>query len=155
QGIVYVELKEDVLQIDELFQVYNLGAVTWVPSDVVVDLPRGFKAFTAQKEMSDTGFDEVDKRGARLRGTFAPGQHEMHFRYQVPYDPQHAVDLSMSLPPRVARMRVITEAAKGMTLEVADFPPPVADHNQRGQRVLITERQMRAGQAPMARLKVT
>src|SRR5262249_21646926 len=82
-GIVYMELNDDVIQFDELYRVYNVGAVTWVPSDVVITLPRGFKAFSAQKEMSDTGWDEVPGRGAKLRGTFSPGQHETHFRYQV------------------------------------------------------------------------
>jgi hypothetical protein len=154
-GIIYVEIKDDVLQFDELFKVYNLGPVTWVPGDVVIELPRGFKAFNAQKVMGDTGFDEVEHRGARLRGTFSPGTHEAAFRYQVPYEPGDAASLSFTLPPHVARMRVITEAARGMTLRVADFPNAEADRNQRGQRVLFTERQLRAGQSPMSRLEVT
>ena len=154
QGIVYIELKDDVLQFDELFQVYNLGAVTWVPSDVVLALPAGWKAFSAQKEMSDTGFDEVAGQGARMRGTFSPGQHSTHFRYQVPYNGDESAELSLSLPPRVARMRVIAEAAKGMTLRVNDFPPAQPDRNQQGQRVLLTERQLRSGDKPLSRVRV-
>jgi hypothetical protein len=153
-GIVYMELKDDVIQLDELFRIYNLGAVTWVPTDVVVTLPHGFKAFNAQKEMSDAGWDEVPGKGAKLHGTFSPGQHETHFRYQIPYDGDEAVELSTTLPPRVARMRVMAEASKGMTLQVRDFPSSISDRNQAGQRILLTERQARSGEAPVSDVRI-
>jgi hypothetical protein len=155
QGIVYLELKDDVVQIDEIFEVYNLGATSWVPSNVVIDLPRGFKAFNAQRDMSDTGFDVVAERGAKMRGTFAPGQHQVQFRYQIPYEGAESAKIALSLPPRVIRMRVIAEASKTMTLRVDDFPNAVSDANQRGTRVLLTERQARPGDAPMTRLAIT
>jgi hypothetical protein len=154
-GIVYMELRDDVVQFDELFRVYNVGGVTWVPSDVVITLPPGFKAFLAQKEMSDAGWEEVPGRGARLRGTFGPGSHETHFRYQVPYGGDESVDFSTSLPPHVARMRVMAEASKGMTLHVNDFPSSVSDRNPAGQRILLTERQLRAGEQPSSELRMT
>jgi hypothetical protein len=153
-GIVYMELRDDVIQFDELFRIYNLGAITWVPSDVVIKLPPGAKGFTAQKEMSDAGWDEAPG-GAKLRGTFGPGQHETHFRYQIPYSGEQAVDFTTSLPPHVARMRVMAEASKGMTLQVADFPAAISDRNQTGQRILLTERQIRAGESPPSQLRVT
>jgi hypothetical protein len=155
QGIAYFELKDDVVQVDELFQVFNMGTTTWVPSNVVIDLPRGFKGFNAQRDMSDAGFDVVADRGAKLRGTFGPGQHEVQFRYQIPYEGEESVKLALSLPPRVIRMRVIAEASKTMTLRVDDFPTAVSDANQRGQRVLLTERQARPGEAPLNRVTVT
>jgi hypothetical protein len=155
QGIVYLELKDDVVQVDELFEVFNLGATTWVPSNVVVDLPRGFKAFNAQREMSDVGFDAVADRGAKMRGTFGPGQHQVQFRYQIPYEGGESAKIALSLPPRVIRMRVIAEASKTMTLRVDDFPNSVSDANQRGTRVLLTERQARPGDQPLNRLSIT
>jgi hypothetical protein len=154
-GIVYMELKDDVVQFDELYRIYNIGGVTWVPSDVVVTLPRGFKAFSAQKEMSDAGWDEVPGKGARLRGTFGPGQHETHFRYQVPYDGDESIAFSTTLPPHVARMRVMAEASKGMTLQVQDFPASISDRNQTGQRILLTERQARAGESPPSEVRIS
>jgi hypothetical protein len=153
-GIVYMELRDDVIQFDELFRIYNLGAITWVPSDVVIKLPSGSKGFTAQKEMSDAGWDDAPG-GAKLRGTFGPGQHETHFRYQIPYSGDESVDFTTSLPPHVARMRVMAEASKGMTLQVADFPSAISDRNQTGQRILLTERQIRAGESPPSQLRVT
>jgi hypothetical protein len=154
QAIAYVELRDDVLQIDQLFQVYNMGSVTWVPSDVVVALPRGFKAWSAQRDMSDTGFDQVPDRGAKMRGTFAPGQHQVQFRYQIPYEGGESVQITLALPPRVIRTRVIAEASKSMTLRVADFPSAVSDRNQKGQRVLLTERQLRAGEQPLSQVRI-
>jgi hypothetical protein len=155
QGVVYLELKDDVVQVDEFFEVFNLGATTWVPSDVVVDLPRGFKAFNAQRTMSDVGFDAVAERGAKMHGTFGPGQHQAQFRYQVPFEGGESAKIALSLPPRVIRMRVIAEASKTMTLRVDDFPNAVSDANQRGTRVLLTERQARPGDLPLTRISIT
>jgi hypothetical protein len=154
QGILYVELKDDVVRFEELLQLYNIGTVTWVPSDVVIDLPSGFKAFNSQKQMSDIGLDPVEGRGAKLRGTFAPGQHEMVFNYQVPYDGSDQANFSFTLPPHLVRMRVMAEAARGMELDVTDFPHAIADRNTNGQRLLITEKQLRPGQQQLSRLHV-
>ena len=155
QGIVYLELKDDVVQIDELFEVFNLGATTWVPSNVVLELPRGFKAFNAQRDMSDVGFDAVPDRGAKMRGTFGPGQHQIQFRYQIPYEGGDSAKIGLSLPPRLIRMKVIAEASKTMTLRVDDFPSAESAANQRGTRVLLTERQARPGDQPLNRLAIT
>ncbi|MET0591174.1 MAG: hypothetical protein ABW133_00640 [Polyangiaceae bacterium] len=155
QGIAYFELKDDVVQVDQLFQVFNMGTTTWVPTNVVIDLPKGFKAFNAQRDMSDAGFDAVPDRGAKMRGTFAPGQHEVQFRYQIPYEATESIKIALALPPRVIRMRVIAEASRTMTLKVDEFPNAESSANQRGQRVLLTERQSRAGESPMKDVAVT
>ncbi|HMI83152.1 MAG TPA: hypothetical protein VK550_03610, partial [Polyangiaceae bacterium] len=155
QGVVYLELKDDVIQVDEIFEVFNLGSTTWVPSNVIVDLPRGFRAFNAQRDMSDVGFDVVAERGAKMRGTFGPGQHQAQFRYQIPYEGGESAKIALSLPPRVIRMRVIAEASKTMTLRVDEFPSAVSDANQRGTRVLLTERQARPGDLPLTHLAIT
>ncbi len=147
QSVVYIELKDDVLQFEEMLSVYNFGSVTWVPNDLVFELPKGWKALTSQQQMSDVGVDSVEGRGARLRGTFAPGQHDIEMRFQVPYDGSSRVDLVQALPPHVASARVIAEAARDMVLEVPGFPAAALQQNGRGQRVLITERQMKPGEA--------
>jgi hypothetical protein len=46
----------------------------------------------------------------------------------------------------------MAEASKGMTLQVTDFPTSVTERNQSGQRILLTERQLRAGEPPPSRL---
>jgi hypothetical protein len=155
EGILYIELKDDALQFDEFFRIYNLSAVTWVPHGVVITLPKGFKAFNTDREMSDTGFDEAPKEGAKLRGTFTPGQHDAHFRYQIPFEGDDSVDFTLTLPPHVAQMRVIAEASKTMTLRADGFGNSVSDRNQRGQRVLVVERKVRSGEPALARIHVS
>ena len=50
--------------------------------------------------------------------------------------------------------RIMAEASKGMTLHVNDFPDAVSERNQVGQRILITERQLRNGEQPFSRLRI-
>jgi hypothetical protein len=154
EGILYVELRDDALQFDEFFRVYNVGSTTWVPRQVTVTLPRGYKAFNTEREMSDTGFDEVPGEGAKLRGTFGPGRNDTHFRYQLPYEGGDSVDFTLTLPPHVAQMRIIAEASKTMTLRADGFGTATPDRNQRGQRVLVTERRVRNGEAALARVHI-
>jgi hypothetical protein len=90
-----------------------------------------------------------------MHGTFGPGQHKAQFRFQVPYEGTDSVKVALALPPRVIRTRVIAEASKTMTLRVDDFPNAVSDANQRGTRVLLTERQARPGDLPFSRVAIT
>ncbi len=142
RGYLYIETRDDVFQCEALFRVYNVGRNTWVPNDVVVSLPKGFKAFKAQEGMTDVRFEQVEGVGARLKGTFAPGQNEAGFRFQLPKGNEDALILRMGLPPHVAEMRVIAEASSTMNLDVEGFQPPVAAANNNGQRVLVSVKQL-------------
>ncbi|MES1175469.1 MAG: carboxypeptidase-like regulatory domain-containing protein [Myxococcales bacterium] len=142
RGYLYVETRDDVFQFEALFRVFNVGQVTWVPKDVVVQLPKGFKAFKAQDGMTDVHFEQVDGVGARLKGTFSPGQNEASFRFQLPKGPEDSLTFRMSLPPHVAEMRVIAEASSTMNLEVNGFQEPVPAANNNGQRVLVSVKQL-------------
>jgi hypothetical protein len=142
RGYLYVETRDDVFQFEALFRVFNVGQVTWVPKDVVVQLPKGFKAFKAQDGMTDVRFEAVDGVGARLKGTFPPGQNEASFRFQLPKANDDTLTFGMGLPPHVAEMRVIAEASSQMNLEVAGFQPPVPTANNNGQRVLVSVKQL-------------
>ena len=142
RGYQYIETRDDVFQFEVLFRVFNVGQITWVPKDVVVQLPKGFKAFKAQEGMTDVHFEQVDNVGARLKGTFSPGQQEASFRFQMPKFNDDSASFHMTLPPHVAEMRVIAEASQAMNLEVDGFQPPVATANQNGQRVLVAVKQL-------------
>jgi hypothetical protein len=109
----------------------------------VIQLPKGFKAFKAQEGMTDVRFEEVEGVGARLKGTFAPGQSEASFRFQIPKFNEDSLIFRMSVPPHVAEMRVIAEASATMNLSVDGFQPPVSTANQNGQRVLVSVKQLR------------
>lgn len=143
RGYLYVETRDEVFQCEALFRVFNVGQLTWVPKDVVIQLPKGFKAFKAQEGMTDVRFEEVEGVGARLKGTFAPGQSEASFRFQIPKFNEDSLVFRMSVPPHVAEMRVIAEASATMNLSVDGFQPPVPTANQNGQRVLVAVKQLR------------
>lgn len=154
RAMLYVEVKDDALQVEQAFTVFNLGNKTWVPDDIVVGLPEGFRAFFAPQQMTGMGFDQVAGRGARLRGTFPPGQHDVSFRYQVPWDGSSTVALPLQLPPHVAQMSIVSDAAQGMRLSVSDFPPAEQAVAMNGQRILVTERQLRPGDTPLDRIEI-
>ena len=124
--------------------VFNVGSVTWVPNDVVLELPKGFKAFNAQRGMTDVGFEVVDGVGARLKGTFTPGQHDLSARFQVPKGTDESATFRMGTLPRVAELRVIAEASSQMRLEVDGFEQPQVAANQ-GKRVLVTRKLLERG----------
>jgi hypothetical protein len=143
RGYLYIETRDDVFQCEALFRVFNVGLVTWVPQDVVVRLPKGFKAFKAQESMTDVRFEQVDGVGAKLKGTFSPGQNEVSFRFQVPKTTDESAVFHVGLPPHVAEMRVIAEASSAMNLDVEGFDRPVPTANNNGQRVLVAVKQLR------------
>ena len=46
EAILYAELKDDRLQIQQAYRFFNFGRVAWVPKDMVLELPAGFTALT-------------------------------------------------------------------------------------------------------------
>ncbi|HEY8943918.1 MAG TPA: hypothetical protein VIM73_06645 [Polyangiaceae bacterium] len=140
RSIIYIEPRDDVFQFEAMFRVYNVGTVTWVPDNVVLQLPSGFKAFSGPKEMGGAGFTQVEGVGARLEGTFSPGQYDVRFRFQIPRDGEESVSFRLAMPPRLADAKVIAEASSQMSLGVEGFEASMADSTQQGKRVLVTAR---------------
>jgi hypothetical protein len=95
--------------------------------------------------MSDVGFDAVEGRGARLKGTFFPGQHDVSFRFQLTKEAEPSASFVMGALPRVAELRVIAEASPQMSLVVDGFEQPQVSSNQQGKRVLVTRRLFTTG----------
>jgi hypothetical protein len=157
QAFVFVSLREDSLSMEHLFNVYNIGKVSWVPSPGVarVGLPEGFKAFNKPDSMGDVRFDEDSGKGAYLVGTIAPGPHESTFRYQVPLAGEEKQTLRIELPPRVGEVRVFAEASKKMGLAVAGFPEAQRTQGRDGRKLLVTARQATAGERGINVLEIT
>lgn len=154
QGVVYIALREDSIQIDQFISVFNLGAVSWI-ADTPFTLPAGFKAFNKQDTGQEARVDEVKGTGAALRGTFPPGRRDLAFRYQVPLNDEARQTIRIEMPPHVAAARVMAESGKSMGLEVPSFPPPQAGRRE-GKRVLTTERQIAArGDGALSTLEIT
>jgi len=140
QGVVYLSLREDSIQIEQLLSVYNLSPTAW-QADAPIDLPKGFKAFNKQDAGGEARVDEVPGVGAALRGTFPPGRTDIDFRYQVPLANEAQQSLRIHLPPRVAQARVMAESSRTMQLSVAGFPGAQPSEGRDGKRLLITEKQ--------------
>ena len=154
QAVLFAEMKDDRVQLQSALQIFNFGRTAWIPSEVYVDLPEGFTAFRTSEEMTDKGIEAVEKRGGRLHGTFAPGRADVEFRWQLPYDGDKEVKFEMGLPPHVAVGRVMTQASHAMTLEVPGFPAAEQRFDGEGQRMLVTERQMKSQSEAIKSLKV-
>jgi hypothetical protein len=151
---VYVALREDSIQVEQLLSVYNLGAVAWTP-DVTFELPKGWKAFNKQEAMDDARIEEVADHGAALRGTFGPGRHDLDFRYQVPLDERATQTFRIGLPPRVAQARVMAEAGKTMGLKVTGFPDARPNEGRDGKHLLVTEHQATRGEGGVPEIEIT
>jgi hypothetical protein len=154
RGYFYVETRDDVFQIEVLFRVFNLSKVAWVPNDVSMLLPAGFKAFNAGDPMTDARFEMIEGKGAKLLGTYPPGQHDVSFRFQVPKEASPVASFDVKPPPRTAEMRVIAVTNKSMGLEVEGFEQPREDRGPRGDRVLVTRKVVARGEPEIGAFRV-
>jgi hypothetical protein len=151
-----VEPRDDIIQLDMILHVFNIAKVGWIPNDVIVSLPDGFKAFSGDEDMWNTKAELVEGRGAALRGTYPPGERRVRFRFQIPKPTEPEVSFTVGLPPRVAQAQVVAAASPEMSLEVAgDFPTAKSDVSSQGDRVLYTMRMIKQGEAPIKALTVT
>ena len=156
QSMVYAEVKDDRVQIQQAYKIYNFGKNAWVPPpDLIVPLPETFTAFATQQGMTDVGVDAVAKKGIRIRGTFAPGQHVIEFKWQLPYTGEAEVKVDVGMPPHLAAARIIAPASRGMGMEVEGFEPTKISTDGMGQRALVTEKQLRREDPPVKSLKLS
>ena len=155
QSIVYAELKDDRLQVQQAYNIYNFGKVAWAPADFVLPLPTGFTALTGVQGMGgEPAIEPVDGRGARLRGTFGPGRHSVEYRWQLPYDGDPSLDFSIGMPPNLAAARVMVVASQAMKVDVEGFPPVKPARDGQGNSIVETERELRREDAPVRAVRV-
>lgn len=154
QSMFYTEIKDDRLQVQQAFKIFNFGRTAWVPQELIVPLPPNHTAFATQQGMTDVGVDDVPGKGVKLRGTFPPGQHVVEFRWQLPYSGESEISFDVGMTPHMAAARVIAPASKDMRLDVAGFPPPQSTTDNQGQRALVTERQIRREDTPLTSVNI-
>lgn len=154
QGVLYVDLKDDRVQVHQVLTIMNFGRTAWVPADVVMPLPSDFTALRASQTMSDVGVEPAAGRGARLRGTFGPGRRDVELSWQVPYHGSDKVDVTVGMPPHVVVLRVMAVAGKEMHLAVDGFPASRPGTDPQGQRVLFTQREVETSSAPISEVRV-
>jgi len=154
RAIVYVEVKDDRIQIQERVDLFNGTPAAFVPHDLVLRLPDNFTALNSQQQMSDIGVDAVPHEGARLHGTFVPGENTVVFSWQLPYSNEPSLDIDLGLPPAARQVLVRTAAAPGMHLEVPTFREAVAQVSEEGQRELVTGRQLNDTETPLRKVTI-
>ncbi len=132
--------QDNLFAIDVLYRVENYGDVSWLPENVVFPLPEGFRAVTIKDPKADARFELEGEIGVKLAGTFAPGQHDLMFRFHLPTDGKS--DRSFTFPTTIntGMVRVILDASSTMELRMKGFPEPEETRNQEGQRRLIAGR---------------
>jgi hypothetical protein len=126
-----------------------------VPREVVVTLPDGFKAFTGGESMFDSRFEAVEGRGAKLQGTFPPGQRDLNFRFQIPKAAETTAVFRIGPAPRMVEVRVIAVASKAMGLDVEGFEPTQSATGPNGDPVLVTRKVAGRGDARLPPFVVT
>jgi hypothetical protein len=156
QTMIYAEVKDDRIQIQQAFTLYNFSRKAWLPpTELLIALPSNYTAFAAQQGMTDLGVDAVPEKGVRLHGTVGPGQHVIEFKWQLPYTGDSEIKFDVGMAPHMAAARVIAPASKGMGMEVEGFDPVKLSTDGQGQRALITEKQLRREDPPLKSLTVT
>lgn len=146
EAILFAELKDDRIQVQQLFRVVNAGGNAYVPpTTLVTALPTGFTALVnGAQDPTDVGID-ADPKGPRWHGTFPPGKHEVTYRWQLPWANEKEVSFDIAMPPNVVSMRVMMAASEGMRLAVDGFPAGEPQTDSQGQRMLVTEKQLKRG----------
>jgi len=153
-GTVFVGMRDDVFQFEVLYRILNIGKTTWVPRDVRMLLPEESKGFVANDSSSDIGVVRVNN-SLELRGTITPGRHEVSFRFQVPRASSASQNFELALLPNVAELQIVSEAPRGLSLDVAGFPEAKPHRGGSGQSLLVTQRQLSRGEPALERLAIT
>lgn len=169
KGFASVSLGEDSLVIVQQYDIFNGSPMAWVPRNVELPLPEGYKAFNRPDSMDGVGVDEVNGRGV-LRGTITPGIHNVVFRFQVPLDGDERQKVRIEAPVRLVRAQVIAEAGKttGLTVrgeprgdegrpkrESLDFPAARKTRNREGKRVLVSDWAMSREDGTLKAMEIT
>lgn len=123
-GLMMVELRESRLHISQQARLMNLGEATYVfpAGGINFPLPRGFVAPEAQPVMTDQRVT-VTPQGFRMVGSMPPGNVVLTWTFDLPITGSDMA-INQALPVRTLAYRVLSDAAPGMRLDVAGFPPP-------------------------------
>lgn len=131
--------QDNLFAIDVMWRIENFGEVSWLPENVIFPLPDGFEALNIRNPKAEARF-ETAGTGVKLAGTFAPGQHDLMFRFHLPTEGKSERSFAFPTTLNVGTVRVIMDSAPTMTLKVDGFPEPDETRNPEGQRRLVSGR---------------
>ncbi len=141
--LLYLEPKDDVIQAEVLLEYVNIGKMAWVPSNVSIPMPAGWKAFKTEESGSTLTVENVGDQ-VFLRGSLPPGNRSVSFRFQVPRPDSPSARVELGTPPRLAELQVMAEAPGDGGLSVAGFPPAERRPMNDERKVWFTHRTLSA-----------
>ena len=152
-GHVEISLKEERVRVVEQLELWQLdeAAYRFPEEGLLLELPEGFKALQVQERMREPRLVK-DERGVRITGAMMPGRATLLFAYDLPIEGGR-MDFAHPLPWKVARFRVVAEAAEGLKLRVDGMPPP-RRHDVQGRAMWVTEIDRKPEDPPFDRLAV-
>lgn len=134
-----VEPRDDVFQIQALYRFHNTNAITWVPEDLRIKLPVGAKAFRPANQSGDLHLIEEDG-SVRIKGSFAPGEHEVSFSFHLDNPGEPTARLQLPLPPHTIDAKIYVESSLNMGLVSPNLDAATEARGKQGQRALMALR---------------
>lgn len=131
RSLIVMVPQDDMFVVDVLLRVENYGEVAWLPENVTLRLPDGFKALTAKDPKADARFEPNGDDGVKLVGTLTPGQHDLMFRYHLPTDGKSEMHFRYPTSLNTGMVRVILESSPTMKLDVPGFPDAEESRDKR------------------------
>lgn len=134
-----VEPRDDVFQIQALYRFHNTNPITWVPEDLRIKLPVGAKAFRPANQSGDLHLIEEDG-SVRIKGSFAPGEHEVSFSFHLDNPGEPTARLQLPLPPHTMDAKIYVESSLDMGLVSPNLDAATEARGKQGQRALMALR---------------
>jgi hypothetical protein len=128
--------REDIFQVDTILRIQNGGTKTWSPNGFYVQLPTGASAFRPPRAEGDIRTSFTDGR-VHISGSFAPGQHELSFGFQLPNPRTSNISINLHTVPHLTDARVFLEATETMAFSVEGLRPAERTRGQEGQNALM------------------
>ena len=136
RAIVFLQPQDELFRFDVSYRVYNVGTQAWVPQGVVIELPPGTEALTMQENTTDQRVVQINDKLV-LEGTYPPGQQsDLRFNFVLQRSGGDKQLITLGLPPRLADLQIIAEAAHDMEMKVVGFSETQSRTHTTGQRLL-------------------
>lgn len=138
RALYVVQPRAEAFQIQAILRIYNTNAVTWTPGGLPIPLPKDWKGFAPGETTGDL---KVRQKGDSVfvDGTFAPGQHDFSFSFQLPNRQRETAQLTLPTLINLVDAKIFVEASKTMSLSVAGFQPPEETRGTDGQHALLVK----------------
>lgn len=152
-GQAHLEYRDERIHVTMQAQLANLGGETIVFSEdgLKVRLPSGFTAFQSPQQMTDQRL-VPDDVGFALKGSIPPGRITLAWAFDIPLQ-SGDMRVTMPMPFRTFRFRVLSDMSPGMSMEVDGFDETF-EHEANGQRFLVAQVQRRPEDEPLETLAI-